>query len=235
DESDRSKTKAINEAIHDYCDYRDRSRNCKCCGYYEMTSSGVIYLLENLKKCNLDDDKLAEYAILWLSYKLKITENNMINKLSVFYDSYIKTNEYYNNNINGNDGLTYKAIIDKKKDLMDIDINEIFKLEAPFNILYYLYNVIHDEHLDCEKNLDYAKNFAEKYEILLNNNDTGIDDSLYSQILSILSTDYNNLQKKCTNFPSLPVYPRGFSIKVTLIPITFIFVAIPIFLEFAYK
>ncbi|VTZ68198.1 CIR protein [Plasmodium chabaudi chabaudi] len=236
DQDDGSITHVTNKAIHNYCDYRDRSRNCKCCGYYEMTSSGVIYLLENLKKkCNLDDDKLAEYAILWLSYKLKIKDNPIIKKLSDFYKSYIDTNNYYNENINGGDGLTYKAIIDKKKDLMDMNINDIFKLEAPFNILYYLYNVIHDEHPDCEKNLDYAKNFAEKYEILLNNNDTGIDDSLYSQILSILSTDYNNLQKKCTNFPSLPVYPRNFSIKVTLIPITFIFVAIPIFLEFAYK
>ncbi|VTZ66759.1 CIR protein [Plasmodium chabaudi chabaudi] len=237
DEDDGAKTKVINKAIHNYCDYDDKKREKdKCSGYYEMTSSGVIHLINNLKDKNvLDYDKLAEYAILWLSYKLKIKENEKIKKLSVFYDSYIKTNDCYNKNINGGDGLTYKAIIDKKKDLMDIDINEIFKLEAPFNILYYLYNVIHDEHPDCEKNLDSAKNFAEKYEVLLNNNDTGIDDSLYSQILSILSTDYNNLRKKCTNFPSLPVYPRNFSIKVTLIPITFIFVAIPIFLEFAYK
>ncbi|SCL87807.1 Plasmodium variant antigen protein Cir/Yir/Bir, putative, partial [Plasmodium chabaudi chabaudi] len=138
-----------------------------------MTSSGVIYLLENLKKkYDLDYDKLAEYAILWLSYKLKIKENNRIKKLSVFYDSYIETNGCYNKNINGNDGLTYKAIIDKKKDLMDMDINDIFKLEAPFNILYYLYDQISDKHSDCTKNLDYAKNFAEKYEVLLNNNDT---------------------------------------------------------------
>ncbi|SCL88889.1 Plasmodium variant antigen protein Cir/Yir/Bir, putative, partial [Plasmodium chabaudi adami] len=122
-----------------------------------MISSGVIYLLENLKKkCNLDDDKLAEYAILWLSYKLKIKENTIIKKLSVFYDSYIKTNEYYNEKIKDGD-LTYKAIIDKKKDLMDIDINDIFKLEAPFNILYYLYDQISDEKSFCTKNLDYAK------------------------------------------------------------------------------
>ncbi|SCL87328.1 Plasmodium variant antigen protein Cir/Yir/Bir, putative, partial [Plasmodium chabaudi chabaudi] len=224
DEDDGSKTKVNNQAIHNYCDYTDRSGNDKCSGYYEMTSSGVIHLINNLKDKNvLDYDKLAEYAILWLSYKLKIKENEKIKKLSVFYDSYIKTNDCYNKNINGNDGLTYKAIIDKKKDLMDMDINDIFKLEAPFNILYYLYDQISDKHSDCTKNLDSAKNFAEKYEVLLNNNDTGIDDSLYSQILSILSTDYNNLQKKCTNFPSLPVYPRNFSIKVTLIPITFIF------------
>ncbi|SCL82916.1 CIR protein, partial [Plasmodium chabaudi adami] len=235
DEDDGSKTKVTNKAIHNYCDYNDKQENNKCCsGYYEMTSSGVIYLLENLKKkCNLDDDKLAEYAILWLSYKLKIKENNIIKKLSVFYDSYIETNEYYNKNINGGN-LTYKAIIDKKKDLMDMNISEIFKLEAPFNILYYLYNVIHDEHPDCSEYSDYANQFVQKFEDL-NNDSNNKENSPFSQILYTLSDDYNNLQKKCTNFPSLPVYPRSFSIKVTLIPITFIFVAIPIFLEFAYK
>ncbi|SCL87379.1 Plasmodium variant antigen protein Cir/Yir/Bir, putative, partial [Plasmodium chabaudi chabaudi] len=220
DENDGSNTIVNNQGIHNYCYYGDKQlEKDKCSGYYEMTSSGVIHLINNLKGKNvLDYDKLAEYAILWLSYKLKIKENNRIKKLSDFYNSYIETNDCYNKNINGGDGLTYKAIIDKKKDLMDMNISEIFKLEALFNILYDLYNVIHDEHPDCEKNLDYANDFAEKYEVLLNNNDTGIDDSLYSQILSILSTDYNNLQKKCTNFPSLPVYPRNFSIKVTLIP-----------------
>ncbi|SCL94559.1 Plasmodium variant antigen protein Cir/Yir/Bir, putative, partial [Plasmodium chabaudi adami] len=151
DEDDGSNTQVTNQAIHNYCYYGDKElEKDKCSGYYEMTSSGVIYLLENLKKkCNLDDDKLAEYAILWLSYKLKIKENNLVKKLSDFYDSYIETNDCYNNKINGNDGLTYKAIIDKKKDLMDMNISEIFKLEAPFNILYYLYHEISDKHSDC--------------------------------------------------------------------------------------
>ncbi|SCL93365.1 Plasmodium variant antigen protein Cir/Yir/Bir, putative, partial [Plasmodium chabaudi adami] len=235
DKNDGTKTKVTNKAIHNYCHYDDRQEKGKCFDYYEMISSGVIYLLENLKKkCNLDDDKLAEYAILWLSYKLKIKENTIIKKLSDFYKSYIDTNNYYNKNINGGDGLTYKAIIDKKKDLMDMNISEIFKLEAPFNILYYLYNVIHDEHPDCDTNLKFANDFADKFK-KLNEDSNNKENSPFSQILYTLSDDYNNLQKKCTNFPSLPVYPRSFSIKVTLIPITFIFVAIPIFLEFAYK
>ncbi|SCL86852.1 Plasmodium variant antigen protein Cir/Yir/Bir, putative, partial [Plasmodium chabaudi chabaudi] len=204
DENDGTKTKVTNEAIHKYCYYDDRREKDKCNDYYEMTSSGVIYLLENLKKCNLDDDKLAEYAILWLSYKLKIKENNRIKKLSDFYNSYIETNDCYNKNINGNDGLTYKAIIDKKKDLMDMNISEIFKLEAPFNILYYLYHKISDKHPDCEKNLNYANSFVNQFNDL-NNDPNNKENSSYNKLLSILSDDYNNLQKKCTNFPSLPV------------------------------
>ncbi|VTZ70665.1 CIR protein [Plasmodium chabaudi chabaudi] len=234
DENDGTKTKVTNKAIHNYCHYDDRQEKDKCNDYYEMTSSGVIHLINNLKGKNvLDYDKLAEYAILWLSYKLKIKENPIIKKLSVFYDSYIERNEYYNKNING-DNLTYKEIIDKKKDLMDMDINEIFKLEAPFNILYYLYHQIYDKNSFCSEYSDYANQFVQKFEDL-NNDPNNKENSSYNKLLSILSDDYNNLQKKCTNFPSLPVYPRSFSIKVTLIPITFIFVAIPIFLEFAYK
>ncbi|SCL88694.1 Plasmodium variant antigen protein Cir/Yir/Bir, putative, partial [Plasmodium chabaudi adami] len=235
DENDGTQTKVTNEAIHNYCHYDDKQlEKDKCSGYYEMTSSGVIHLINNLKGKNvLDYDKLAEYAILWLSYKLKIKENNLVKKLSDFYKSYIDTNEYYNKNING-DNLTYKEIIDKKKDLMDMDINEIFKLEAPFNILYYLYHEISDKHSDCDTNSNYANSFVNQFNDL-NNHPNNKENSSYNKLLSILSDDYNNLQKKCTNFPSLPVYPRSFSIKVTLIPITFIFVAIPIFLEFAYK
>ncbi|VTZ68598.1 CIR protein [Plasmodium chabaudi chabaudi] len=235
DKNDGTKTKVTNEAIHNYCHYKDRSDSNKCFDYYEMTSSGVIYLLENLKKkCNLDDDKLAEYAILWLSYKLKIKENTIIKKLSDFYDSYIETNEYYKDKINGDDGLTYKEIIDKKKDLMDMNISEIFKLDAPFNILYFLYYAYNYDYWDCAKNSNYANSFVNQFNDL-NNDPNNKENSSYNKLLSILSDDYNNLQKKCTNFPFLPVYPRSFSIKVTLIPITFIFVAIPIFLELAYK
>ncbi|SCL88714.1 Plasmodium variant antigen protein Cir/Yir/Bir, putative, partial [Plasmodium chabaudi adami] len=108
--------------------------------------------------------------------------------------------------INGDDGLTYKEIIDKKKDLMDMNINEIFKLEAPFNILYFLYYEISDEHPNCEKNLKFAKNFADQFNDL-NNDSKNIEKSSFSQILSTLSDDYNNLKNKCgnkcSNFPSI--------------------------------
>ncbi|SCL88786.1 Plasmodium variant antigen protein Cir/Yir/Bir, putative, partial [Plasmodium chabaudi adami] len=203
---DGTKTKVTNGAIHNYCDYDDRQEKGKCSDYYEMTSSGVIHLINNLKGKNvLDYDKLAEYAILWLSYKLKIKENPIIKKLSVFYDSYIERNEYYNEKIKDGD-LTYKAIIDKKKNLMDMDINDIFKLEAPFNILYYLYHQIYDQNSLCSEYSDYAKTFVQNFEDL-NNDSNNKENSPFSQILYTLSDDYNNLQKKCTNFPSLPVYP----------------------------
>ncbi|VTZ68593.1 CIR protein [Plasmodium chabaudi chabaudi] len=248
------------EEIHNYCHYGNTSEKGNCNNeYFKMTSSGVIYLLENLKKYGLDDDKLADYAILWLSYKLKIKENNIVNKLSDFYNSYIETNNDYNKNINGNDGPTYKEIIDKKKDLMDMNISEIFKLEAPFNILYFLYYEISDVAVDCKKNLSIANNFAKEFE-KLNNDSNNKENSLYTQILSTLSNDYKNLKKKCPQFQSISeikrsqssaensvkvseqptvlipeATPSSSSILNTVIPVLSTFSVISLFLGVSYK
>ncbi|CAD2105425.1 PIR protein CIR protein [Plasmodium vinckei] len=195
------------KSIHNYCHYRNNPG--KCNGYFELASSGVIQLLKTLKvKYNLEDDKLAEYAILFLSYKLNKKKKNGGINLNDFYTNYIETNNYYNNKINGNDSLTYMEIIDKKKDLMDININEISKSSGPFHILFYLNYVFHDEYLDCQHYLGLAKSFVNQFKVL-NNDSKNIEDSPYSQILSTLSNDYKNLKKiyydknKSCNFPPL--------------------------------
>ncbi|CAD2084700.1 PIR protein CIR protein [Plasmodium vinckei brucechwatti] len=241
------------KSIHDYCHYKNNSG--KCNGYFEAASSGVIHLLKNFKKYNLEDDKLAEYAILWLSYKLNIKSKNKLTDLNDFYTNYIETNNYYNNKINGNDGLTYKEIINKKKDLMNI--KEISKFNNPFHILFYLYYVYHDERLICEQYSRYAKTFADQFTVL-NNDSKNIEGSPYSQILSTLSNDYKHLKKiyygknKSCDFPSLPeltpkkidaqpttlrpeVTSSSSSISTTLIPALSTFSVIPVFLGIAYK
>ncbi|CAD2112578.1 PIR protein CIR protein, partial [Plasmodium vinckei petteri] len=195
------------KSIHNYCHYRNNPG--KCNDYFELASSGVIQLLKTLKgKYNLEDDKLAEYAILFLSYKLNKKKKNGGINLNDFYTNYIETNNYYNNKINGNDSLTYMEIIDKKKDLMNININEISKSNGPFNILFYLNYVFHDEYLPCQQYSSYANKFADQFKVL-NNDSKNIEDSPYSQILSTLSNDYKHLKKiyydknKSCNFPPL--------------------------------
>ncbi|SCL86439.1 CIR protein [Plasmodium chabaudi adami] len=252
-------TQVTNGAIHNYCHYESNSGDGKCSDYFQMTSSGVIHLLENLKKYGLDDDKLADYAILWLSYKLKLKENNTVKKLSDFYNSYIGKNNDYNNKINGNDGPTYKEIIDKKKDLMDMNISEIFKLEAPFNILYFLYHEIYDKNSFCKEYSNYANQFVQKFGDL-NNDSNNIQDSSFSQILSTLLNDHNNLInkycKESCSFSSIsqltpkkkPVEsseqptllnpegtPSSSSILNTVIPVLSTFSVISLFLGIAYK
>ncbi|VTZ69960.1 CIR protein [Plasmodium chabaudi chabaudi] len=250
------------DLIDKYCDYGDKSEKGNCNNeHFKIISSGVINLLDNLKKYKLEDDKLADYAILWLSYILNLYLKDKLTNLSEFYTNYIEKNKCYNEKING-DGSTYKEIIDKKKDLMDMNISEIFKLEAPFNILYYLYHQIYDQTSFCSEYSKYATKFSDQFKEL-NNDSNNIEDSSFSQILSTLLNDHNNLiNKYCkescsfssisqlppkkkpvegsakggeqTSLPILEATPSSSSTLNTVIPILSTF-AIPVFLGVAYK
>ncbi|CAD2109173.1 PIR protein CIR protein [Plasmodium vinckei petteri] len=237
--------------INTYCHYGNTSRKDDCRDYLEMASSGVIYVLKTLKeKCNLEYDKLAEYAILWLRYKLNQNAKFNNTKLNDFYTNHIKKNRYYNNKIkdNDNDSLTYKEIIDTKKELMDF--KEMTKFSYPFKLLLLLYDKNNKKRGNCDHSDD-AKKFAKEFD-KLNKDSNHIENSSYNKILSIISNDYGNLKKKCDNFPSLPeltpqqipVQPTALSpeatsssssISTTLIPALSIVSVIPVFLGISYK
>ncbi|SCL92020.1 CIR protein [Plasmodium chabaudi adami] len=244
------------KSILQYCNYENTSKKYTCDDYFQLTICSVIHLLKNYKKYGLGHDKLAEYVILWLSYKLNIKENNTVRNPNDFYNNYIEKNKDYIKNIKDDDTTTYKAIIDKIKDLMDI--KEISKFNDPFGMLLSLYYIVHGKSLNCEKWSQKANEFVKNFEIL-NNDSNNIKDSPFSQILSTLSNDYKNLQKKCTNFKSLPeltpqTSPVDNSVKDygetlgetpeatssssstlnTVIPVLSTF-AIPVFLGVAYK
>ncbi|VEV54391.1 PIR protein CIR protein [Plasmodium vinckei vinckei] len=248
------------KSIHDYCNsWRNSGKgNCDC--YFQLASCGFIYLLENLKKYGLDDDKLAEYAILWLSYKLNTAPENCDMNLNNFYTKYIETNNHYNNIINGDDNMNYKKIIDKIKVL--IDIKEISKFNDIFYTLFFSYFVIDYNDFKCENYLEFANKFVQYFQ-KLNNDSNNIKDSLFSQILSTLSNDYDNLKNiygnkscKISSIPKLnpksPVENSGkgdkqilgetsestsssLSILKTVIPGLSTFFVIPVFLGVAYK
>ncbi|CAD2084090.1 CIR protein PIR protein [Plasmodium vinckei lentum] len=194
-----------NKIINAYCHYGNTSG--KCHDYYQRASSGVIYFIKMLKeKSGLEYDKLAEYAILWLGYKLAMKAQNNGIKLNNFYTNYIEKNKYYNEKIKDNDSMTYKDIIDKKKDLMDI--KEISKFDYPFSILFYLYNVNKPNDVKCTNGSNYPENFANEFKEL-SNDSNNIENSSYNKMLSTLSDDYNNLKEiyvnnKSCNFPPLP-------------------------------
>ncbi|CAD2086368.1 CIR protein PIR protein [Plasmodium vinckei brucechwatti] len=186
-----------NESIKKYCPKRNGLQIRTCVSYLQMANSGVINLLEMLKDKNgLEYDKLAEYAILFLSYKLKQHSQYSGTNLNYFYTRYIEKNDDYNKKINGDGSPTYKEIINKNKDLMNT--NEISKFNGPFSILCILYNEIKNNKVDCTKCPNYPENFANKFEEL--NNDSNINgNTSYSKLLSTLSDDYNNLKNKYDN------------------------------------
>ncbi|VEV54559.1 PIR protein CIR protein [Plasmodium vinckei vinckei] len=238
-----------NESIHNYCHSWRKSGKDNCDCYFQLASCGFIYLLEKLKKYVLEDDKLAQYATLWLSFKLNSAPNNCGTNLIRFYTNYIEKNDYYNKKIKV-DGLTYKKIIDKIKNLMDI--KEIYKFNIPFYRLFLSYLVIYSEKLFCEYFSNYPKTFVSEFKSL-NNDPKNIKDSPFSQILSTLSNDYDNLKNKygknkCVNFPDLPpLNPKKIiapspeatssssSILNTVIPGLSISSVILVFLGVAYK
>ncbi|VEV54552.1 CIR protein PIR protein [Plasmodium vinckei vinckei] len=244
------------KSIHDYCNsWRNSGKgNCDC--YLQLASCGFIYLLENLKKYGLDDDKLAEYAILWLSYKLNTAPENCDMNLNNFYTEYIEKNNYYNEKIKDNGSTTYKGIIDKIKVL--IDIKEISKFNDIFYTLFFSYFVIDYNNFECTNYLEFANKFVQYFQNL-NNDPKNIEKSSFSQILSTLSNDYNNLkniyENKSCKIQSIPkINPKSpvensgqmlgetpeatsssLSILKTVIPGLSTFFVIPVFLGVAYK
>ncbi|CAD2103363.1 CIR protein PIR protein [Plasmodium vinckei petteri] len=226
----------INGTIRNYCPYDRKPEGIGTCYFYhEKATSGVINLVEKLIKYGLDYDKLAEYAILFLSYKLYQNPEYSHRKLNDIYTKNIEKNEYYNNKIKDN-GLTCKEIINRKKNLMNMNIKEISKFNEAFSILCKLYNGINKNNLDCTKYPSYPQNFANKFEEL--NNDSNINGSTsYSKLLSTLSDDYNHLKNiydsnNSCNFPPLPKVKTPPS---KLIPALSTFSVIPVFLGIAYK
>ncbi|KEG00587.1 hypothetical protein YYE_04416 [Plasmodium vinckei vinckei] len=195
--------------INKYCGSWCESGKENCQNYIQLAICGFIYLLEYLKKYGLEDDKLVEYAILWLSYKLEAAPNKCGIKLNEFYTKYIEKNDDYNKKIKGDENMIYKAIINKKKEFMNI--SELSKFNNLFNMLFLSYYEIDDESTYCSYYSYYPQQFVRKFEEL-NNDSNNIKDSLYSQILSTLSDDYKNLKKTyddtynytCGTFPDLP-------------------------------
>ncbi|EUD69596.1 hypothetical protein YYG_05190, partial [Plasmodium vinckei petteri] len=154
------------EIIHDYCHYGNTSGKGKCNDYLEKASSGVIHLLKKLKEnYGLEYDKLSEYAILWLRYKLNQKHPYYNTQLNEFYTNHIVKNKDYNEKIkdNDSDSMTYKEIIDTKKDLMDI--KEMTKFSYPFKLLLLLYDKNKNNSGSCA-HFDDAKSFADEFEEL---------------------------------------------------------------------
>ncbi|VEV56189.1 PIR protein CIR protein [Plasmodium vinckei vinckei] len=239
-----------NELIHKYCNYSITSGTGGCDVYFQWANCGFIYLLKLLKdKYNLDYDKLAQYAILWLSYKLNTAPDGCNINLVKFYTEYIEKNYYYNEKIKDNGSTTYKGIIDKKKDFMNI--KEIPKFNALFFILFSSYHFIYDNNFDCTVYLNFVNQFVQYFQEL-NNDSKNIEKSSFSQILSTLSNDYKNLKNICDNDKSCKIPPipqlnpkkinalspestsSSSSILNIVIPGLSTF-AIPVFLVVAYK
>ncbi|SCL90515.1 Plasmodium variant antigen protein Cir/Yir/Bir, putative [Plasmodium chabaudi adami] len=234
---------------------RQNGQDGQCIGYSETVVSAFIQLLETFKnngdEKNLKSNKLAQYAILLLSYK--INQHPSVNSgISDIY-SLLKKNRYWNNN--------YHNYIEQIENLMNMDTKDTSKFYNILKLLCDIYTVFDEDDRNCATCLEKAKEFVKNFEEL--NNDSSITgNKSYSQILYDLSTDYNsfksNCDGKCSNCNDIPPLPNikaaqnlgrdnseGFveisestssnsSIASKLIPGLLIF-SIPVFLGISYK
>ncbi|SCL92051.1 Plasmodium variant antigen protein Cir/Yir/Bir, putative, partial [Plasmodium chabaudi adami] len=246
-----------NEVLAAYCPFSNDLGKHACHSYDEMVSSSVLFFLKWLEtdyhyKDDLKNDKLAEYAILWLCYKLNKDPQDGINTLNDFYTKHIKTNTNYNKKIiKANDNTTYKDIVYKKKSWMNMNIEDISQFYDAFKSLCNMYTAFDAKNNSCTKCSNYVNEFVVNFE-KLNQNLHITEGSPYYQVLSTLSTDYDNLKKKCEHdksisFPTLSSIKKAqssalssdsasssSSIESKLIPVLSIF-AISLFLGIAYK
>ncbi|SCL83860.1 CIR protein, partial [Plasmodium chabaudi chabaudi] len=239
---------------------RQEGQGGKCIGYSETVISAFIYLQETFKSNDspekLEKDKLAQYAILWLCYK--INQQPKVNAgINDIYNNFTEY-DYWNNN--------YHNYVEQIKKMMDTNIEDILKFYNAFEILCKMYTEFDDDTKNCTNCSQYAEKFVKTYKEL-NENSNHTDGSSYSQLLHTLSSDYDNLKNCCNkkkgkscDFPPLPpikptkksaqyslessgltsmqsseVTSQNSSIASKLIPVLSIFVAIPIFLGISYK
>ncbi|EAA18493.1 hypothetical protein YYC_05349 [Plasmodium yoelii 17X] len=220
-----------------------------CDSSLDQISAGCLYLLneffrdssafETAAKGNI---YIVQYILIWLSYMLNLIKTQENVSKEDFYNTYIRNGNKYTTNINYIDDYNdYKDLIDTNDYFLSMDMSIISKLYDAFNILCDIYNELDTNDSNCEKYSQKANQFVETYKkIIIDHNIT--DDNSYLNVVFTLLTYYNNLKKKCEDFPSIPDIENiiseatsSSSIASKLIPILSILVAIAIFLGISYK
>ncbi|VTZ80363.1 PIR protein [Plasmodium yoelii] len=234
---DPKNSKGYNSISH--FDYYCPDSNCDtdekrvCSGFLALLK--LFEGIDNHEK--LESDKLAEYAILWLCYKLNQKTQNGTTKLYDFYNQNIKTNSKYKEHITDGDKIN-NAVIENKIKSMNMNIKDISNFYDPFKSLCKMYIEV-DANNQCMSCLENAGEFFEKCEKVKNTLDINKGSS-YSRLWYSLSNDYDKFKEKynsvkCGYVPSLVACPQSSVTKNTLIKIAIIFVALSIFLGISYK
>ncbi|EAA17990.1 putative yir2 protein [Plasmodium yoelii yoelii] len=224
-------------------------------------SSAFIGLLGFCKEVvdmeNLESDKIAEYAILWLGHKLNQNTENGTTTLNEFYTEHIKTNNHYEQKTFGDSNSKINiSVIDTKIESMNMNIKDISNFYDAFKLLCKMNNEIGTKKIQCNTCLKNAGEFYEQYEKLKNALD--INKGNYDKFKEKYSAKCNDIKfheacprssvtkSQVTNCPvtncpvtNCPVTECQVTecpvTKNTLITIAIIFVAASILLGVSYK
>ncbi|ETB59321.1 hypothetical protein YYC_02839 [Plasmodium yoelii 17X] len=249
------------EHLKTYCD------NENCNTYIDKINSGSLYFFNeffgnssvfaSVAKNNIN---IVEYIMIWLSYMLSLKNDNSISYINYFYDDYISKDKYTNSIGDVEAYTSYNDLINKKQYMTKMNIKDISKFYDAFKLLCEMYTGFDTDNSNCTNCSEKASQFVEKYEKLHNDYNSN-EDSSYKEILCTLSTDYDNLKKKCndvncsnsSSFPTIDktkipekcskqisghiseVTSSSSSIASKLIPVLSIIVAVAILLGISYK
>ncbi|ETB60004.1 hypothetical protein YYC_02397 [Plasmodium yoelii 17X] len=207
-----------NGNIKNYCP----SQNCNT--DLDKINAACLWLIEQTIVNRINDLNSEKYKVfviyimIWLSHMLKLKKFNNINYLKDFYTNNIENNAHYtsckkndndcSNSLKNKTGYNnFKEFIEENECFMSINIEEMSKFYDAFKLLCEMYDKANINESNCRENLENGKNFVEKYKEL--NEDSSITkNSSCNQILTTLSTDYNNFKTQCNkvgynDFPSL--------------------------------
>ncbi|ETB57314.1 hypothetical protein YYC_04822 [Plasmodium yoelii 17X] len=172
----------------------------------DRISAGCLYLLDEfIKDCGVlpspskNNPNIVDYILIWLSYMLNLDKRKDHNNIDNFYNHQIDSCNQYKTEIdelNYYDYDNYKELIDTKKELLYMDSNIVPKFYEAFKLLCNWYNELDDDNKNCKNYLEDDNEFVKKYNDL-KKDPTIIKNSYYSQLLSTLSTDYDNFKKEC--------------------------------------
>ncbi|SCL84675.1 BIR protein [Plasmodium berghei] len=245
----------LGEAPKFFNDFNNANKYCPnkyCNTDLDKITAGFLWLFEQYftKYPNNDNNvnvikPFFLYIISWLSYKLNQKSEYNFTTINDFYTKHVNDNQKYTSLItNDNTCTKLKEIIDKRKDFLEINIEDMAKFYDAFKFLCSMYDNV--ERNEYDKIVDNAIHFVNKYTDI--NDYYNVEGTTHSQILFTLLTDYNNFKaqhsSKINNSKELPNLPTGratksflrnSSIKISLIPMTFIFFALLVYLGIVYK
>ncbi|VTZ73122.1 uncharacterized protein PY17X_0400400 [Plasmodium yoelii] len=195
--------------LSNYCDNIDFSNgycNIDFKSDFDKINAGCLYLLDEfIKDCGVDPStaknniNIVDYIMIWLSYMINLKYSEESNIITCFYIAYMNDCDKYNKKINGCTGYKdYKELLDKKNDVLNMDSKIVPKFYKAFKSLCEMYTEFDENKENCTNYSEKAKEFVEQYEELYEEYNS-TNDSSYKKVLCTLSTDYDNLIKKCND------------------------------------
>ncbi|CDU18694.1 PIR protein [Plasmodium yoelii] len=196
------------EKFKKYCPNTNSGKN-ECDNDLGKITAGFLWLLEECysafkNKTNENSiNAFFMHMISWFSYKLKQKSVSESTKIYDYYTKHVIDSGKYNEFTNSAYKFTeLKDFIEERKDLLNINIQNLSKFYDAFKLLCSIYGDI-STNTNVKNLSDNANEFVKKYQEL-NAYSNNTDDSTYRQILSSLSTNYDHLKTKCKNDQPLP-------------------------------